>query len=162
SSQTHCPRRRGARFRGPNGPAFFLGSWHRVRSEGMSDCQAYSSSVDGRVPRRPSPAKAGPAPPSKTSTPRTLSKAVVPDGAAVRNGESHGSAAGLDRGDCGPVLGLERGGRRHAETEVAKQPILNAVDPTMHRQLLTTLPGLAHDGGLTHVVDLLDHVQITQ
>ena len=43
-----------------------------------------------------------------------------------------------------------------------QQTVLDAVDPAVHRQLLTLAPGILDDGGVADVRHLLGHVQLAQ
>ena len=46
---------------------------------------------------------------------------------------------------CGRVAGQQLRHRRDAHAQISQQPIANTIDPAMHRQYLTTLPGIADD-----------------
>ena len=50
----------------------------------------------------------------------------------------------------------------NGRVQVAQQAVLQAVNPSMHRQGLASLPGVADNRGVTHVEDLLDDIQLTK
>jgi hypothetical protein len=58
---------------------------------------------------------------------------------------------------CRKVIGMRDG---HAE--VAQDAIPDPVDPAMHCEALLPLPCALDDGGLAHIHDLLDDVQLAQ
>src|SRR4051794_18480207 len=52
--------------------------------------------------------------------------------------------------------------RCDAEAEIAKQPILETVDPCVYDQLLATLPGVADGCDLAYVHGLLDDIELAE
>ena len=52
--------------------------------------------------------------------------------------------------------------KARAHVEIAEQPVVEAVDHAVHRQLLAACPRVLDDRRLAHVRDLLDHVELAQ
>src|ERR1051325_2477076 len=50
----------------------------------------------------------------------------------------------------------------HGDVQVAQESVLQAIDPAMHREFLTTFPGVAGNRGLADVDHLFDDVQLAQ
>src|SRR4030095_6058865 len=62
----------------------------------------------------------------------------------------------LPRLRCAASLLVDR------HVEVAEQAVADVVDPAVHGELLAAAPGVAHDGGVADVADLLDHVELAE
>ena len=65
-------------------------------------------------------------------------------------------------GDGGAIGGFGLRNRRGADVLIAKQAVFEAVDPAVYGQFLSAVPCVADDGGLAHVGNLFDDVELTQ
>src|SRR5262249_20450183 len=65
-------------------------------------------------------------------------------------------------GDRARVLGGEHAVARHRQPEVAQAPVLEAVNPAVHRERLRAPPRVHHDRRPAHVGGLAQHVQLRE
>ena len=65
-------------------------------------------------------------------------------------------------GEGALVGGLGFGVGFGVEVEIAQEAVAEAVDPAVHGEGLAAVPGVAHDGRLAYVHDLLDDVHLAK
>lgn len=50
----------------------------------------------------------------------------------------------------------------HGDIKVSQEPVLQSVNPAVHREFLIAFPRVARDRGVANIQDLLDDVQLAE